>query len=283
MIDVTISIVSYNTCELLKRCLDSIYKHTKNVAFEIIVVDNASSDGSVKMVKSNFKQIKLIENKKNLFFTKAHNEVLSKASGRYFLILNSDTYFTDNSVKKMVDRLDKESSIGAIGGLEIYEEGKIISTGSKFTTPLIDFYELSILGKRLKNKKLINKYKYIRQNRLFDFDVDVTSDAFLMVRTKILREIGGYDSKFLLYYTENDLCLRIKKKGYRILHLGNAKVIHTVSASVKKLGWKKLDIYYNDLLYYYKKNGSGTLGFLLFLLLKVEKNILKIVRPEMFQ
>lgn len=280
--DLTISITSFNTCELLARCLNSIYKNTRNVNFEIIVVDNASTDGTRKMIKEKFKKVKLIENKKNLFYTVANNQALKIASGRYFLILNSDAYFSDNSIKKMVEKMDKNSTIGAVGGTEVYENGEIVLTGSEFSTPLIDFYELSFVGKRFKNKKMINRFKMSRKSRLSDFDVDMTSDAFLMIRTKVLKEIGGYDSNLFLYYTENDLCLRIKKKGFRVLHMGEAKVVHTVSASVKKIGWKKLDIYYHDLLHYYKKNGHPITGTMLYLLLKIEKNILKIARPDMF-
>lgn len=281
-LDLTISVASFNTRELLARCLKSIYKNTKNIKFEIIVVDNASYDGSQRMVKEDFKKVKLLENKKNLFFTKAHNIALALAEGRYFLILNSDVYFLDNSLKKMVDKLDSDSRIGAIGGTETYENGKIISTGSKESTPLLDFYELSLIGKRIRNKKKINRYRMIRENRLHNFEVDTTSDAFLMVRTKMLKEIGGYDENLLLYYTENDLCLKIKNKGFKIIHMGSVRVVHTVSASVKKIGWKKLDIYYQDLLHYYKKNGYGFSGLLLYSLLRLEKNILKIIRPNMF-
>ncbi len=281
-LDLTISIASYNTSDLLYRCLKSIYKNTRNVNFEIIVVDNASGDGTKKMIKEKFKKVKLIENKKNLFFTTANNQALKLAHGRYFLILNSDTYFFDNSIKKMVEKMDKNSAIGAVGGTEVYENGEIILTGSEWSSPLIDFYELSFVGKRFRNKKLVNRFKMSRKSRLSDFDVDMTSDAFLMVRTNILKEINGYDSKLFLYYTENDLCLRIKRKGFRILHMGEAKAFHTVSGSVKKIGWKKLDIYYHDLLHYYKKNGHPVTGTMLYLLLKMEKNILKIARPNMF-
>lgn len=281
-LDLTISIASYNTSDLLTRCLNSIYKNTRNVNLEVIVVDNASSDGTKKMIKENFKKVKLIENKKNLFFTVANNQALKLAKGRYFLILNSDTYFVDNSIRKMIEKMDKNSRIGAVGGTEVYENGEIILTGSKFSSPLIDFYELSFIGKRFKNKKIINRFKMNRISRLSDFDVDMTSDAFLMVRTNILKELGGYDPKLLLYYTENDLCLRIKKKGFRILHMSEARVVHTVSASVKKIGWKKLDIYYHDLLHYYKKNGRPITGTMLYALLKMEKSVLKILRPDMF-
>jgi len=276
--DISISVVSYNTKELLARCIKSIYKQTKGLKFEVIVVDNGSKDETVDFIKSEFPKLKLIANRKNLFFTKANNQALKIAKGKYFLILNSDTYFVDNSIKKIFDYMEKNKTVGAVEGLEIYEDGTLVPNGSKFSTPLLDFYELSFIGKRFKNRKMIDEYRIANKRRDETFDIDVGCDAFLMVRKEIMDKLNGYDDHFLLYYTENDLCLRIKNLGYKIVHLGNAKVIHTVSASVKKLGFKKMDIYYQDMLWYYRKHGYIGTGTLLYVLLKLEEVILRIIK-----
>jgi len=279
-LDVTISIVSYNTKDLLARCIKSIFRYTKGISFEVIVVDNASGDGSPAMVENEFKDVRLIKNKVNGYYTGANNQALEIAKGRYFLILNADTYFVDNSIKKIVDYMDLNKDVGAVEGLEIYENGRLIPTGSGFPNPLIDFYELSFIGKRLKNQKIINDYRIIHRRRDQTFEIDVGCDAFLCVRTDVMKMIGGYDTNFFLYYTENDLCFRIKKLGYRIVHLGKAFVRHNVSSSVKMLKWKKLDIYYRDLLVYYLKHGYIVSGILLYSLLKFEEIILKFFRPN---
>lgn len=275
--DVSISIVNYNTRDLLKRCLSSIFKHTRDIKFEIIVVDNASSDDSVAMIKQEFRSVKIISNHDNIFFTRANNQALKKASGRYFLILNSDTYFVDNSLKKMVDYMDLHKNIGACEGLEIEEDRSLIPNGSKLSTPLIDFYELSIIGKWMRNEKMLDSYRLRKLRRDTIFEIDVGCDAFLMVRIDLMKKLNGYDEQFLLYYTENDLCLRIKRLGYKIIHLGNAKVVHRLSSSVNKIGFfKKADIYYNDLFKYYWKHNYKFSGFLLFTLLKAEEFILRL-------
>ncbi len=279
--DVSISIVSYNTKKLLARCLRSIYQKTKGIKFEIIVIDNNSSDGSSSMLKKDFPKVKLIENKQNNFYAGANNQALQIAGGKYFLILNADTFFVDNSIKKINDYMEKNRKVGAVEGLEIYTSGQNVDTGSLFSTPEIDFYELSLIGKRLRKQKMVSDYRISNKDRSEDFEVDVGCDAFLCVRTDILKKIGGYDNKLRLFYTENDLCLRIKKSGHKIFHLGKAKVIHEVSASTKKIGWRKLDIYYNDMLRYYVKNGYLLGGILLFILLKLEETVLKIFRPNM--
>lgn len=281
-LDLSISIVAFNTKDDLDKCLASIYKHTKKITYEIFVVDNGSRDGTPQLVKRKYPQVKLTVHKKNKYFTKPNNESLKKANGRNFLILNADTWFVDNSLRKMVLFLDEHHTIGAIEGLEIYENGSFLPNGSRFSTPLIDFYELSILGRRFRLNKQVMRYRYSKKKRDETFDVDVGCDAFLMVKTKIMKQIKGYDEKFLLYYTENDLCMRIKKESYRIVHLGGAKVFHKVSVSANKLKWKKLEIYYKDLLQYYKKHGYFLSGVLLYILLKIELVILRVFRPHMF-
>lgn len=274
--DITISIVTYNTRDLLKRCLKSIIRHTKGVSFEVIVVDNASVDGTIEMVKKEFPQVKLIANKSNKFFAKANNQAFKKAKGTYILILNSDTYFVDNSIKKMFDYMEQNPKVGACDGIEVYEDGNIMDSGSTFSTPLIDFYELSWFGTRMANKKMINTYRISNKKRTETFSIDVGCDAFLMVPKKVIEKIGGYDDRFDLYYTENDLCLRIKKLGFVIMHFAGAKVVHKVSASVASMGWRKTDIYYNDLLRYYQKHGYKITGMALFFLLKFEESVFQI-------
>lgn len=280
--DITISIVSYNTSVLLEKCITSIQKYTKNVSYEIIVVDNNSTDNTRQMLAKNFPKVQLIKNSKNNFYSKANNQALKKARGKYFLILNADTYFTDNSIKKIFDYLETHKNVGAVEGLEIYENGKLLPNGSRDVTPLIDFYALSILGKKFRGRKKLKWYRYLNKDRSKTFEVEVGCDAFLAVRTHILKKIEGYDEKLLLYYTENDLCIRIRKLGYTVIHLGNTHVYHKVSVSANKLKWKKLDLYYNDLHYYYTKNGYKISGTLLYMLLKVEQVALRVFRPNMF-
>lgn len=274
--DVSISIVNYNTKDLVIKCITSILKYTKGIRCEIIVVDNGSNDGATHAIKKLFPKVTVIINNRNNYFSKANNPALKIAKGKYFLILNSDTWFVENSIKKMVDYLEKHKNVGACEGLEMYKNGEIINTGSLFSSPIIDFFELSLLGKYIKSRRLIQEYRINHRSRQETFPIDIGCDAFLMVRKKILDRINGYDEDLMLYYTENDLCFRIKELGYEIVHLGNVLIMHHVSESVKKIGWKKMDIYYKDLLCYYKKRGYAISGFLLYLLLKSEEVLLKV-------
>ncbi len=282
-LDVSISIVSYNTKEDLKKCLHSIYKYTKGIKFEVIVVDNGSIDKTYEMVRQEFPQVIIHRNKNNQYFTKPNNDNFKISRGVYFLILNADTYFTNNSIKKMVDYLKNHQDVGAVEGLEIYEDGRLVPNGSLFSSPVFDFYELSFIGKKFRNKNALRKYRLASKKRDTTFEVDVGCDAFFMVKAHIFRKIGGYDEKLLLYYTENDICLRIKTLGYKIVHLGNASVIHKVSVSANRLKWKKLDLYYKDLKTYYIKHGFTLGGIIVYYVLTFEKYILRFLKPNMFE
>ena len=270
MLDLTISIVSYNTKDLLRRCLTSIFKFTRKLNFEVIVVDNASSDTSATMVKREFPRVKLIRNRLNRWYTGANNQALKLARGRYFLILNSDIFLKHNAFKTMIAYLDKHPRVGAIEPLQIYEHGRIAPTGSHHNTPLTDFFELTWLGRKLAHQKLLNHFRMVRKSRRHTWPAQVICDAALMTRTDLVKKIGGYDEKLKLYYTENDLCRLVQNQGFTTVHFGEATVKHTVSASTAKIGWQTISgIYAADVFHYYRKWHGPLPAALLFLSLKL--------------
>ena len=270
MLDLTISIVSYNTKDLLLRCLKSIYKYTQGISFEIIMVDNASTDGSAQAIKHAFPQIKLIRNRTNRFYTGANNQALKVALGKYFLILNSDMVLKQNALVKMLVFLDRQPQIGAIEPLQLYEHGQVIPTGSRHNTVLGDFFELTWLGRKLKHQKLINLFRLATKNRRRTWPAEVICDAALMTRTDLIRQFGGYDTNFKLYYTENDLCQRIQAAGFTTVHFAGATIHHHVSASTDQVGWPTVSsLYAADALTYYLKRGNFFSAWILYLSLKL--------------
>jgi len=253
--DLTISIVSYNTADYLHRCLDSIYFNTRDIAFEIIVVDNNSHDDSVAMVQREFPQVILIANSDNLFFTRAHNQALAIAQGRHFLILNSDTEVPPETFKKLVTSLDESPDTGAIGCRELHPDDGNIFTGSTFSTPWIEVLEHTILHSVYRLRDSLWRYRMADWPRDTSCDVDVLTDCFLMVRTDLLRNLGGYDERLLLYYTENDLCLRIWKAGYSVHFNAECHYIHHGHRSVVQIGTEKYNRFYEqDMYVYYSKH-----------------------------
>jgi len=253
--DLTISIVSYNTCEYLRSCLDSIYRNTDALKFEVIVVDNASHDDSVQMVQSEFPQVKIISNSDNRFFTRAHNQSLAIAQGRHFLILNSDTEIPSETLSRLVASLDNNPDIGAIGCRESNPDGGTEFTGSAFSTPWIEMLERTALSSVYRLRRPLWRYRMVDWSRDSSRDVDVLTDCFLMVRTELLKKFDGYDERFLLYYTENDLCLRIWQAGFRVHFEADCQYIHHSHRSVVQIGAKKYNRFYEqDMLAYYTKH-----------------------------
>jgi len=270
----TISIVSFNTKLLLKRCLKSIYQFTKGTSFEIIVVDNASADGSAQMVAKEFPLVKLIRNKTNRWYTGANNQALKIARGKYFLILNSDTFLKTNAFKKLVEYLNFHPKVGAVEPCQLYEDGRIAPTGSRHNRIWLDLVALTGLHRLIKLKTL-------PQDRKLTYPTEVISDGAMLIRTDLFKKISGYDERFRLYYTENDLCQRIQAKKFTTIHCGAARIWHTVSASTDKAGWKTIsNIYAHDALVYYLKYGSPTSAWLLFLALKFN-NLLILLKQNL--
>jgi len=198
MLDLSIIIVSYNTKDLLKQCLDSIYGKVQDISFEIFVVDNNSQDGSPKMVKNLFPKVKLIENKENKGFASANNLAIKKSKGRYVLLLNSDTIVLPGSLSRMKQFMDETPRAGATGCKLINPDGSLQSFGRGL--------------KRIRGKGVR--------------EVDWVEAACFMVRQRVIDEIGLMDENFFFYSEDMDWCRRMRLAGWKIFCISRAKVIH---------------------------------------------------------
>lgn len=243
--EVSISIVNYNTKDSLKKCLLSICNNVKGIEYEIIVVDNASTDSSVRMIENEFPQVELIKNNCNLFFTRANNQAVRISKGRYILLLNSDTFFSDNSLKYMFDFMESHPSAGAVSGKIICQRTGKEEKGWKIHTPQEEITRL--LGKQSPGSG--------RSSDLTSFEeVDIVADCFILLRRKAFFQINLYDERFLLYYTEDDLCRRLKANGWQIFYLPQAEISHKLFEASKKLSTTKiLFIGMMDGMRYYNK------------------------------
>lgn len=261
-VKLTISIVSYNTKDLLRRNLKSIFRFTRGLSFEVIVVDNASADGSARMVEKEFPRARLIKNKTNRWYTGANNQALRRARGKYFLILNSDMFIKSNCFKTLAEYLDQHPDIGAVEPCQLNEAGLIQKTASRHNRLWWDLVELTLLHKWFKAP---SGFRLKGVSRRKTFTADVISDGVMMLRTKDLKKIGGYDERLKLYYTENDLCRRLQGPALKAVHLGKVAVWHRVSASTAKAGWKTVSqIYAADAKAYYLKYHGWSAAWLLF-------------------
>lgn len=231
-IDLSVIIVNFNTEKLLADCLRSVFSSKDDLAYEVFVVDNASADGSVKMVKKQFPQVLLLSNRENLGFAKANNQAIGKSKGRYVLLLNPDTIVEKNTFSKMVGFMDKAPTIGAATCKVVLPNGQLDRDCRRsFPTPWISFTKFSKLSRIFPKTKLFGSYQltYLDENKKADIDACV--GAFMMVRRKVIREVGVLDEDFFFYGEDLDWCYRIKKKGWRIVYYPKVKIIHYKGAS----------------------------------------------------
>lgn len=268
--DLSISIVNYNTKDFLRNCLKSIFENTSRIDYEIFVVDNASSDGSPEMVEREFPQVKLIRNKENAGFSKANNQAFRRAIGKHFLLLNPDCLAKKNILYKMVQFMNKHPEVGVAGCKIKNPNGRIeFSAGRSLNL----FTEFSLKFR----KKLAGSNGYfdrlLTRNYNKSREVDWVIGAFLIVCSSAYREVQGMDENYFLYFEETDLCKRIKKRGWKIYYNSNCEVLHLHGRSMATEAEEKISrIYRTSQLYYYQKHNPFQ-----YTLLKVYLKLQKLV------
>lgn len=224
--NVSVIVVNYNTKQLTKECIESIFYHTHNISFEVILVDNGSSDGS-KEIFSNDKRIIYIQSQENLGFGRANNLGYTKAKGKYVLLLNSDTLLTNNALKEFYDFAENTSdNVACIGCVLTGSKGEVIHSSGTFPTLLTIFYQLlnqytSIIGWNL------SPYKHpINITYYYPLIVDYITGADLFIKRTIIEKLGLFNPAFFMYFEETELQYRYKKNGYISLLIDTPKIIH---------------------------------------------------------
>lgn len=233
--DLSVCIVSWNTKDLLRKCIQSILDKTAGLDYEIIVVDNDSKDGSLEMVRQEYPPCKVINSGQNLGFARANNLAVLHASGKYILYLNPDTEFETNALYGMYDCLEKNQTYGALGCKLIYPDGSLQYTCARaFTTPLNEFCELAMLYRIFPKSPFFSTVEMYYWDHESSREVDCISGACIMARKTIIDGLGGFDEEYFMYAEDVDLCYRIRKAGWKIYYLAQEKIIHHEGASSKK-------------------------------------------------
>jgi len=230
--DVSIVIVNWNTKELLNKCIQSIKDNTSGIYYEIIVIDNNSSDGSAAMVKREFPGCTLLESKVNLGFVKGNNRALEQASGKYVLFLNPDTQILTNTLNSSFRFLEAQNEFGALGCKLIYPNNSIQYVCARtFPTPFNQFCELSMLNRLFPGSRFFSSIEMNYWHHMESREIDCLSGAYMMVRKNLINDLKGFDENIFMYADDVDLCYRIKQAGWKIYYLADEKVIHHEGAS----------------------------------------------------
>jgi GT2 family glycosyltransferase len=231
--DLSVIIVNWNTGALLRDCVESVYRETKRHSFEVIVVDNASSDDSLSLVESEFKAAVVIKNSKNLGFAKGNNIGVEAAEGKYVILLNPDTKVLYGALDKICNYLETAANdVGAAGPMLLNKDGSFqTEQGMRFPALGTAFAQYFFLSR-------IFGLPGIFMNRALKktSDVDWLCGACLASPRKIYKEMGGLDEKYFLYAEDMDICYRLREKGYRSVFLPGAAIMHISKQSTSKQG-----------------------------------------------
>ncbi len=224
--ELSIIIVNFNTKDLTKLCLDSIHKWSEGALWEIIVVDNGSTDGSREMLRK-YTGITLILNKKNLGFAKANNKGIHIAKGKYILLLNSDTELRQDSVRTMLRFMDGHLKAGAATcRLDLPSGAMDPACHRGFPTPWVSLTYLTGLERIFPKSKLFGRYHMGYKNLTIPHQVDVISGAFFLARREAIDQVGLLDEDYFMYAEDIDWAYRFKQKGWEIWFNPEATVLH---------------------------------------------------------
>lgn len=251
-LQLSVVIVNWNTRELLRACLESIRQHTSEITYEIIVVDNASHDGSSAMVRQQFPDVRLIENTENLGFAAANNQAIRMARGNAVILLNSDTELVENSLRILHDFLFSRDSIGAVGGRLIYPGGA--PQWSYGFAPSLGRMLWITLSGILRIQRGRKPGAVIPQADEPAHPVEYIVGADLMIKRAVLDQVGLLDETFFAYFEETDLCTRIRQAGHQIWYTPATSIIHRIGSSFGPESAHRLRIYYTSLFLYLQKH-----------------------------
>jgi len=222
---ISISIVTYNSDIVIQECLDSIFKHIKNIQYEIIIVDNGSTDNTIKNIKSNFKNVRIIQSK-NIGFGAAHNIAIKSGKGKYHLVLNPDIIFTENSIKKLLSFMEKNSDVGLISPKIVFPDGTIQYLCKRFPCVFdlcIRRFTPGFIQKLFKKRIDFYEMKDTGYNKIMD--VCYLSGSFMLFKKSVLEKIGGFDENFFMYSEDADITRRIGEIS-RALFYPYTSVVH---------------------------------------------------------
>jgi GT2 family glycosyltransferase len=251
MVDVSIIIVAWNVQELLYNCLKSVYEQTNGIAFEVIYVDNASSDDSVEMVSKEFPEVKIIENEDNKGFIKANNQGIEISQGRYVLLLNSDTIVLDNAIAKTVKFADEHAE-AAVVGCKILNPDQTLQRGTCFMYP--SALNMFLFATYL--YKIFPKSKFFGREKMswWDYDdvreVDAVCGCFSLVRKEAIEQVGLMNEIYYVYGDDPDWCYRFRQKGWKVMFNPKAEIIHYGGQTTNQMADRfKLQLYGSKLIF----------------------------------
>lgn len=270
--NLSVVIVNYNVERFLEQCLHSVFKASEGLDVEVFVVDNASVDGSVDMVRNRFPQVQLIESQENLGFSKGNNLAIKKSTGKYILLLNPDTVVEEDSFHKCFDHMEAHPECGGLGVQMVDGKGRFLPESKRgLPTPMTSFFKISGIYRFFPKSPTINRYYMGQLPKDQNGEVEILAGAFMWMRKETLDKVGLLDETFFMYGEDIDLSYRIIKGGYTNRYLADTRIIHYKGESTKKGSLNYVYVFYQAMAIFAKKhfNSGGTSIFLAFIQLAI--------------
>ncbi|MGI6296558.1 MAG: glycosyltransferase family 2 protein [Armatimonadota bacterium] len=264
--DLSIAIVSWNTRELLDDCLRSIFDTTQGIEYEVIVVDNKSSDDSVDMVRSTYPQVKFIENQDNVGFPKANNQAYQVSSGRHFMLLNPDTICREGSLAGLVRFLDEHSDAGAVGPLVLNPDETLQYSWARFPRLITEIR--GILDRRIEGFETPTTAEQVRE--MGPFVTDWIGGCALVIRRTAVEQIGLMDESFFMYNEETDWCYRLHKQGWSVWVEPSSEIVHLGGQSSSRAKSRSAKHLRDSKRHYFSKHHGMLSGGLLYAILSAK-------------
>jgi len=253
--DLSIIIVNYNVRPFLENAIISVKKAVEGISAEVIVVDNASDDGSVEMVRQKFPKLDLVAEQHNLGFAAANNVALRRCRGKYILLLNPDTVVQEDTFRVMIRFLDDHPEVGLAGCKILNPDGTLqLACRRSFPTPWIAFTKITGLSNLFPRSRVFGKYNLAYLDPDQSYEVDAVSGSFMFLRRKILDEVGFLDEQFFMYGEDLDLCFRIKKAGWKIYYVHETQIIHYKGESVRRSDLDDVKLFYDAMRMFVQKH-----------------------------
>lgn len=255
----SVIIVNYNVKYFLEHCLYSVYKAISAIKAEVIVIDNASSDGSIEYLLYKFPKVIFIDNPVNVGYAKANNQGLKQARGEYILFLNPDTIVPEDCFDICMRFLESHPKAGACGVKMLDGSGRYLPESKRaFPSLQTSFYKMSGLTKIFPQSETFARYYLGHFSKNEDKEVDVLSGAFFMGRKKVLKQTGGFDEQFFMYGEDIDLSYRIQQSGYTNYYLAATTIIHFKGESTKKGNLNYVRLFYKAMSIFVNKHFKGS-------------------------
>lgn len=280
MLDVSVILVSYNTIEWTKKSLSHLFTSTDSYNKKIIIIDNDSKDHSAEILRQEYPDITLIENKKNVGFGRANNQALPYINSRYVLLLNTDAFIAQDTIAKTVQYMDDNPKSGILGVKLLGRDGELQPSCRFFPTPWNIFLNRTGLNRLFKRVTMVDDVSWSHASTR---NCDWVPGCYFLIRKDVIDQVGLFDPRYFLYYEEVDLCFAAKQAGWDVTYFPDTSVVHIGGESAKSegaitpTGSQIESLQIESELLYFRKN-YGLSGVLLHLALNSLADLIQLAK-----